>query len=161
MSVLQIFNQIIIIFLLMLLGAVIRKVGFLKDQTVSDLTNIVVLVLSPAITIRVFEQPFSMEGLHAFLLCVVSIFISYALMVFLASVLFHRVKDPHLKQVAKFGSIYCNNGFMGIPLAQGLFGPVGVFYAVPSMIGFNCMIWTRGISLFRNKEKDQISTGKR
>lgn len=40
MSIEQIFNQVVIIFLLMLLGAVIRKLGFLHPQSINDLTNI-------------------------------------------------------------------------------------------------------------------------
>lgn len=59
MSIGQIFNQVVIIFLLMLLGAVIRKLGFLHPQSINDLTNITLYFLSPIVIIKAFEQPFS------------------------------------------------------------------------------------------------------
>jgi len=45
MSIGQIFNQVVIIFLLMLLGAVIRKLGFLHPQSINGLTNITLYFL--------------------------------------------------------------------------------------------------------------------
>lgn len=77
---------------------------------------------------------------------------TYFVSILIAKLLFHKVKDQNIRQIATYGSIYSNNGFMGVPLAQGLFGSVGVFYAVASMIDFNVMSWTQGIGIFQKRQ---------
>ena len=151
MSISQIFNQVVVIFLLMLLGAAIRKLGFLHSQSINDLTNIILYFLSPIVIIKAFEQPFSRARFNQLLVLVVAVFLTYFVSILLAILLFRRVRDQNIRRIAIYGSTYSNNGFMGIPLAQGLFGSIGVFYAVASMIGFNVMSWTQGIGIFQDR----------
>ena len=151
MSISQIFTQVVVIFLLMLLGVVIRKLGFLHSQSINDLTNIILYFLSPIVIIKAFEQPFSRARFNQLLVLVVAVFLTYFVSILLASLLFRRVRDQNIRRIAIYGSTYSNNGFMGIPLAQGLFGSIGVFYAVASMIGFNVMSWTQGIGIFQDR----------
>ncbi|WP_288658732.1 AEC family transporter [uncultured Limosilactobacillus sp.] len=151
MSISQIFTQVVVIFLLMLLGVVIRKLSFLHSQSINDLTNIILYFLSPIVIIKAFEQPFSRARFNQLLVLVVAVFLTYFVSILLASLLFRRVRDQNIRRIAIYGSTYSNNGFMGIPLAQGLFGSIGVFYAVASMIGFNVMSWTQGIGIFQDR----------
>ena len=151
MSIAQVASQIIIIFALMLVGALARECKFLSAQSVSDLTNVVLYFLSPMVILHAFQQPFSLAKFQVFTLLVVGIFIGYAATILIAHLSFHRVKGQGFKSILLYGSIYSNNGFMGIPLAQALFGQTGVFYGVASMIGFNVMSWTHGVSLFHGQ----------
>ncbi|MFR0771392.1 MAG: AEC family transporter [Limosilactobacillus pontis] len=152
MSISQLFNQVIVIFLLMLLGAVIRKLGFLHPQSINDLTNIALYFLSPIVIIKAFEQPFSRARFYQLLILVVAIFLTYFVSILLAKLLFHRVRDRNVRQIAIYGSTYSNNGFMGIPWPRGSLAALG-FYAVASMIGFNVMSWTQGIGIFRDRSQ--------
>ena len=151
MSIAELFNQVAVIFLLMLLGALIRKLGFLHTQSINDLTNITLYFLSPLVIIKAFEQPFSARRFNILLILIVGVFLTYFASILLAKLVFHREEDHNLQQIAIYGSSYSNNGFMGVPLAQGLFGSIGVFYAVASMIGFNVMSWTQGIGIFQGQ----------
>lgn len=158
MSLSQVAIQIGIIFLLMLLGALIRESGFLHATSINDITNIVLYFLSPMVIIRAFEQPFSSQRLQLFIRLVIAVFLGYLVTIILAKLIFHRVKDDNLKTILMYGSIYSNNGFMGIPLAQALFGSTGVFYGVASMIGFNVLSWTQGIGMFqKGQEKAPVT----
>ena len=156
MSIGQIFNQVVIIFLLMLMGALIRKTNFLHLQSINDLTNITLYFLSPVVIIRAFEQPFSKSRFYQLVLLVVAVFLTYLVSIIIAKLIFHRVPDQNIRRIATYGSIYSNTGFMGVPLAQGLFGSVGVFYAVASMVGFNVMSWTQGIGIFRHAKRQDL-----
>lgn len=115
MSISQLFNQVIVIFLLMLLGAVIRKLGFLHPQSINDLTNIALYFLSPIVIIKAFEQPFSRARFYQLLILVVAVFLTYFVSILLAKLLFHRVRDRNVRRIAIYGSAYSNNGFMGFP----------------------------------------------
>lgn len=89
--------------------------------------------------VRAFEQSFSKTRFYQLALLVIAVFLTYVVSIIIAKLIFHRVPDQNIRHISTYGSIYSNNGFMGVPLAQGLFGSVGVFYAVASMIGFNVM----------------------
>lgn len=156
MSVGQIFNQVAIIFLLMLLGAIIRKTNFLHLQSINDLTNVTLYFLSPVVIIKAFEQPFSKTRFYQLLLLVVAVFLTYFVSIIMAKLIFHRVQDQNIQRIATYGSIYSNNGFMGVPLAQGLFGSLGVYYAVASMVGFNVMSWTQGIGMLQTAKHHEL-----
>lgn len=140
----------------MLLGAIIRKTNFLHLQSINDLTNITLYFLSPIVIVRAFEQSFSKTRFYQLALLVIAVFLTYVVSIIIAKLIFHRVPDQNIRHISTYGSIYSNNGFMGVPLAQGLFGSVGVFYAVASMIGFNVMSWTQGIGIFRHAKRQDL-----
>lgn len=151
-------NQIAIIFLLMLLGALINRLGFMHSQTSSDLTNILLNIVSPCLIINAFEQPYSSDRIQQLLLAGVGVLLFYLLEIIIASVTFHKIKDSNLQRILKYGCIFSNAGFMGVPLASALFGKIGVFFAVVSLAGFNIFNWTYGVSLFNsaNKHKNKL-----
>lgn len=160
MSLIQVANQIIIIFALMVLGALIRESGFLHAQSINDITNIALYFLSPMVILRAFEQHFSATRFKTFAKLTLAIFLAYLITIIIAQVVFHRVSDRNLHSIVMYSSIYSNNGFMGIPLAQALLGSTGVFYGAASMIGFNVMSWTHGIGLFRSSSNKRSWTQK-
>ncbi|KRN09317.1 auxin efflux carrier [Liquorilactobacillus mali KCTC 3596 = DSM 20444] len=148
-------NQIILIFLLMLVGVLINKIGFMHPQTANDLTNILLNIVSPCLIINAFEQSYSADRVQQLLLAGLGIIAFYLIEILLASIFFKKVKDSNLQRIYKYGSIFSNAGFMGIPLVSSLFGKMGVFFAVVSLAGFNIFNWTYGLSLF-NKDKSNI-----
>ncbi|ADJ41587.1 Auxin efflux carrier [Limosilactobacillus fermentum CECT 5716] len=157
----QLASQIAVIFLLMLLGALARQLGFLSPTTINDLTNLVLYFLSPLVIIKAFLAPFSVTRLKIFCLTLVGVVITYLVTILLAKLAFAKVKDANLRRIATYGSIYSNNGFMGIPLAQALFGSTGVFYGVVSMVGFNAFTWTHGVAMFKKQSAAPLTRLKR
>ena len=152
MSISQLANQIMVLFLLMFLGALIRALGFFKVTTISEMTNMLLYFASPIVIFNSFQKDFSLNRLHILGLVLVAVIFSYIVMIVVAKLIFQRVQDPNLRRIARYGSVYCNNGFMGIPLALALFGNNGVFYGVASMAGFNLFSWTQGVSMFRQQQ---------
>jgi len=148
----QLLSQVGVIFLLMLLGALIRKSGFLHEESITDVTNIALYFLSPLVIIKAFEQEFSAQRMVLLLKVIGLVFLTYIITIFMANLIFKSVADKNLKRIALYGSVYSNNGFMGVPLALGLFGSQGVFYSVASLIGFNILSWTHGLGIFRISE---------
>ena len=83
---------------------------------------------------------------------IVGIIIIYIIMIIVTQLLFKPVADPNLRRIMRYGSVYSNAGFMGIPLTSSLFGATGVFFAVASLAAFNIFSWTHGISLFTGRQ---------
>jgi len=147
----QLSNQIILMFILMAVGLLTNKLGFMHGQTATDLTNILLYIVSPCLIVNAFEQRFSTSRLQALAIVMLGILLTYAVMVVTTNLVFKRVADANLQRIMRFGSVYSNAGFMGVPLASALFGSTGVFFAVASLAGFNLFCWTHGIALFTPK----------
>lgn len=156
MNIGQLINQIVLMFCLMLIGVLINKLKFMHAQTSSDLTNVLLYIVSPCLIINAFEQPYSGNRIKQFLLAIAGVFILYIIEIIVSKLLFGRLKDQNLSRIAQYGSIYSNAGFMGIPLISALFGSEGVFFAVVSLAAFNIFSWTQGVSLFLNSENGAV-----
>lgn len=156
MNIGQLINQIVLMFCLMLVGVLINKLKFMHGQTSSDLTNVLLYIVSPCLIINAFEQPYSGSRIKQFLLAIAGVFILYIIEIIIAKLLFGRLKNQNLRRITQYGSIYSNAGFMGIPLISALFGSQGVFYAVVSLAAFNIFSWTQGVALFRDNDNGVV-----
>ncbi len=56
MNLTQLTSQIILMFILMLVGLLVNKLGFMHAQTSTDLTNILLYIVSPCLIIQAFEK---------------------------------------------------------------------------------------------------------
>ncbi|OIK98820.1 transporter [Oenococcus oeni] len=141
-------------FSLILVGLLINKIGFFHQQTSDDLTSILLYVVSPCLIINAFEEPYSPKRIQQFLLTLFGIILFYLVDVdiFIARIVFGKIKDTALSRVVQYGSVYSNAGFMGVPLASSLFGSQGVFFAAASLAAFNIFNWTHGVKLFQPKQ---------
>ncbi|WP_119327318.1 AEC family transporter [Companilactobacillus musae] len=156
MNIGQLINQIVLMFCLMLVGVLINKLKFMHGQTSSDLTNVLLYIVSPCLIINAFEQPYSGSRIKQFLLAVAGVFVLYIIEIIIAKLFFGHLKNQNLRRIAQYGSIYSNAGFMGIPLISALFGSQGVFYAVVSLAAFNIFSWTQGVALFRDNNSGTV-----
>ncbi|WP_338152585.1 AEC family transporter, partial [Oenococcus oeni] len=94
------------------------------------------------------------KRIQQFLLTLFGIILFYLVDVdiFIARIVFGKIKDTALSRVVQYGSVYSNAGFMGVPLASSLFGSQGVFFAAASLAAFNIFNWTHGVKLFQPKQ---------
>lgn len=147
--------------LLMVIGLVCSRVGFLHQQTITDLTSILLYVVSPCLILNAFQQDYSPERMVLLGKLFVVMGIIFAMNIALAALLFSRktVPDPEKRVILKFGSAYTNAGFIGVPLAQAVGGQMGVFCAVPYLVLYNVFLWTHGITLFRQAGKNAGQAG--
>ncbi len=143
-------------FCLMLVGVLINKLKFMHSQTSSDLTNVLLYIVSPCLIINAFEQPYSGSRIKQFILAIIAVFILYIIEIIAAKLIFGRLKNKNLRRITQYGSIYSNAGFMGIPLISSLFGSEGVFFAVVSLAAFNIFSWTQGVSLFKDNDNGSV-----
>ena len=155
MNVGQLSNQILLMFGLMLVGVIIGRSHFMRPQTSSDLTNILIYIISPCLIINAFQQDYSPARIRLFILALIGIGILYVIEIICSKLIFNHVSDKNISRIATYGSVYSNAGFMGIPLISALFGSTGVFYGVVSLAAFNISNWTHGVSLFEREDESE------
>lgn len=151
-------DQVIILALLMLLGAILRKCAIITDAVNKGMADLLVNVSMPMLMVASFNfqaTPQMLRNAGMVLLC--STLIHVALIV-LCWLVYARFKGER-KRIFSFATIFSNSGFVGLPVVQGLYGNMGVFYASIYSIPFNIFIWSYGVTLFSG-QKDWRSTGR-
>lgn len=134
-------------FLLVAFGAALKKKGILKEESRGIITDLVLYGFLPCNIINSFRMEFHMEILKRFalVLCVSLLMqvVSYAL----SRVLYNR-KQEEVKRVLQYCTIVSNSGFLGLPIAEGVFGAEGMMYASIFIIPIRVMMWSAGIACF-------------
>ena len=135
------------IFLLMLAGLVLKKVGIVGEQGQKNMTDLVLNLILPCNIIRSFQIEFSWETMHSFgTILIVSICIQLGCMV-LGKLLFGRMPRNKWKCLY-YGTVCSNAGFLGNPIAEGVFGSQGLALASIYLIPQRIVMWSSGISVF-------------
>lgn len=143
--------QIVVMFVLILCGVLLYRIGWISKETNKQLSKIVVSFVNPALMFSAYNiemQETLVRGLlQAFALAV----IAHGLFIATAHVL---IRDQHADQgMEKYCAIYSNCAFIGIPLVSSVYGNEGVFYVTAYITIFNLLMWSHGIILMSGAKK--------
>lgn len=154
------FEQIIVIFIIIIIGVICYRTKLIDDTTNSKLSNILLMLVNPILIFMSYQRDLSkdlLEGLLiSFLLAVVihivAIAISYILIrrkkkktIIVDGIRIKKYINNDDVEVERLSSSYANMGFFGIPLANSIFGSEGVFYVTAYVTVFNVFMWTHGV----------------
>ena len=143
-------NQVIILFLIMLVGFYARKRNIITEDMIGKLSTLLLQITQPLLVISSFNFDFSMEMLkNAALVFGSSLFIHLSAM-FMAKFLYSRFPE-RVRKVLKFITVFSNCGFMGFPVLQSVFGSKGIFYGALYVIPFNILVLSYGVMVFTGK----------
>lgn len=149
-------NQVIVMFLLLATGMLLYKIKMITDEGNRQMAGVVLYVVAPLLILDTYSMEYdatiTKNMLWGFLLSAISItigiLVSYAL-------------KPGSKKESfpteRFTVIFTNCGFMGIPLAEAVFGAIGVIYCTTYITMFNLFVWTYGLALMRGKSCEKRS----
>jgi predicted permease len=153
-----IITQIVVLFLIIIVGFYARKRNIINSEVNKGLTELLLNITLPFLVITSFNFDFSVDMLFQS-----GVILVYTVCIFIISYLIGRVmymKYPqNIKSVLIFTTMFSNCGYMGFPIIQSIYGKVGVFYAAIFNMVFNITIWTVGVALFTGK-KDLSTTKK-
>jgi hypothetical protein len=155
MSTYEIFSQMLIIFALMLIGLFLCKKQMISKESSKDFSSVVVNICAP---MQLIMSVLNNNGtsanrsdlVHFFLLSVLT-YVVMVLFGFVVNVLLgvpkSSQKDYHLM------TIFGNCGFIGIPVAQSLFGTESLIYVAAFNLCYNLFMYTYGIWLITSDMK--------
>ena len=149
-------QQMIVLFILMLIGYYINKKGFVSDTTFKQFSWVVVYVACPAMVISgSVNSGKMMQGreLFATLGLAILVYVVLILISFITTLLLGVPRDD--RGVYKVMMIFSNIGFMGFPLINSLYGAEALLYAALFQIPFNVLIYTYGIIALKKKTEEK------
>lgn len=147
----NIINQVIILFLIMLIGIYARKKNIFNEETTKKMSDFLLDITLPCLIVSSFNYDFSQDMMDkAKLIFMYSVLIHFVL-ILLSNIFAFKFEDSK-KKVIRFAIIFSNCGFMGYPVLEGLFGKIGVFYGAVFNIPFNLFILSYGTMLYTGKK---------
>lgn len=135
------------LFTIMILGYIFRKAGMISDEGKSLLTDLVLYVTLPASIIKSFQIEFNHQILVS---CMVVIVVAAGIQVgawLLGMILYPGFPDER-KKVLQYATICSNAGILGNPIAEGIFGSMGLLYASIYTIPQRTFMWSIGLTYF-------------
>ena len=148
-------NMQMMMFLLVLIGFLIRKQNIVETEGRKNMVDLCLYVTLPFNILNSFFVDWKWEMLIS---CSVILLLSVgynAVSVFLSSVLFKKAPQDR-KKTLRYGTIVSNGGFLGNPIIEGVYGTSGLFYASIFMIPVRIVMWSVGISVFLKGKRENI-----
>ena len=135
-----VFEQIIIMFLLMALGFFLFRRDVLDNYMTKKLSTLLTTFVGPCCIIEAFQREFEpvMAGRLgiSFLTAVVVLVISMVI----ANLIYPKSQPDRRNCI-----VLTNNGFMAIPLMTAMFGPLGVFLGAGHIVATAIVQWTYAV----------------
>lgn len=139
-------KQIIIMFLLMGVGAILYKMKYITDQGAKELGNILLRVIIPSVIIKSYLGGFTSERFKEMCLSTGLALGALLIAMAVAALIFGKKKS-----IENFAASFSNAGFIGIPLTQAVFGSEAIFYVSPYVTFLNLFQWTYGVYVITGK----------
>lgn len=140
-------NLQITIFCLMLAGYILTKTNILSADARKPLSNLLINFILPCNIITSFMMEFNRKIMID---CLAILIVSICIQIFVifTSKYFYPKAQPEKLSVLRYGTIVSNAGFMGSPIAQGLYGDQGLLYASIYLIPMRAVMWSFGVTCF-------------
>ena len=137
----------ITIFLLVAVGFVLKRIHIVGPQGQKNINDMVIYVILPCNILRAFLDSPAENGFLSYLeVLIISVFIQ-AFCVIYGKIAF--CKEPEGRQKClRYGTICSNAGFLGNPIAEGVYGAEGLMLASIYLIPQRIMMWSSGLAVF-------------
>ena len=142
-STLAVAEKVLVMFLIMGVGYVCYKKRIITSRGAAQLTNLLLYIVGPCLIIAALQA--DSEGVSTGkILLTILLFLAGMIAVAAAMQLVFRRQTRARAGMLRYGAVYSNCGFMGLPLAQAILGSAGVVYASACVVAFNLLTWTHG-----------------
>lgn len=148
MSMSLVFQQMLVIFILMGTGFYLFRSGRLSQKASGDLSGLITRITNPALMICSAFDKSNTATNHDLLIAAAAAVISYVFLILLGCILplFLRVRKGEFKYYHML-TVYGNIGFIGIPVISALLGSAALMYLSIFILVFNILIYTHGMQV--------------
>lgn len=153
----------VVLFLLLAIGFVSRKVGLLNDTASKHLSKLIICIGQPALIIAALNNAeWSEERLKIALWSTLIGFAMHTFFGLCALLICRGMKNADHAKIFEFGLVFANCGFLGFPVLDSVFGEgMGSFMGAFYVISFHLFIWTWGIAILGRGREDIKLTPKK
>lgn len=147
----------LVMVILALAGAASYKSGIVDETVNKKLSELVLTLFTPVLLFTSFQKNFSKDLLSGLAAAASLSLASFAVIWFICKCVVYR-QEKDYAAVEHIAMMYSNCGFIGIPMAQGIWGTDGVFYMTAYVAAANFLLWSHGVIVMSGK-RDMRSLG--
>lgn len=156
-------QQMIVLFLVMLVGFLAYKKDYINDNASKKLSSIVVNIANPALILSsVLSMDNTVTGKDLITTVIIAIVVFSGLLVIAIFIpMIFRV-DKQSSGAYQVMTVFSNIGFMGFPIISSVYGASALLYATLFLIPYNVLIYTYGIYTMKagkKEEKEKLRIG--
>lgn len=134
-------NQIIVMFIYMLLGFALYKGKKITKEGSASMATLLVWLIIPVVVVKSFCVAPTQERIVGLFWSVVAAIMIHALSIAVSRLLYKQRPIDH------FSAAFSNAGFIGVPLVSASFGNEGVFYIAFFVATLNILQWAYGVAV--------------
>ncbi len=146
----EVLNLQALLFLLIGIGFLIRKIGIVSAEGQKALNNLVLNVVLPCNILRAFTSS-TTEGMMTEFGEVLLVSFGLQIFVYFYGKLVFRKAAEEKKASLIYATICSNAGFLGNPVAEELYGASGLMIANIYLIPQRIAMWSLGLAVFTGK----------
>jgi len=139
-----VFLQVVSLFLMMSFGFFGQRFKMITEQGSQVITDITMFFVTPCLIINSFIREFDSAKLKELFIVLVAAILIHAASILLVNIIFKGNKNA-VNCVLRFGIVFSNVGYMGIPLQEAVLGDDGVFFGAAYVAVFQLVLWSYGI----------------
>ncbi|MDD7210581.1 MAG: AEC family transporter [Lachnospiraceae bacterium] len=143
----ELLNLQLMMFLLILIGLILKKTKIVGKTGQKNITDMVIDLILPCNIVVSFMIDFSVKILKNFAVILIISLVLQIFCVILGGVLYRKC-SPGRRKCLRYATICSNAGFLGNPIAQGIYGNMGLTLASIYLIPQRIMMWSEGVSVF-------------
>lgn len=137
-------EQIVQLFLILLMGYVVVKIKLLRSEDSRVLSVVMVYLVTPCMIINSFQLDYTPQIIGGLLFAFVLAIAGHVLFLLVCRLLRRPLR---LDDIERCAVIYTNGGILVIPLVQALLGETYVIYCCAFIVVQQVLIWTHCRSL--------------
>lgn len=143
-------NQILVLFIIILLGFVLRKRNLITEDLKKGLSSILIQVTMPVLIIdSILKINLDQKLIKRLTLVTLIAILVYLFLIIISILLTSKMKcSRDKKNIFIFLLVFANVGYMGIPIVSSILPPEAVIYTIIYNIVYNIYVWTFGVQLF-------------
>jgi len=135
-------RQILIMFIILVIGAFCYLKGLITKEGTKQLSAVELQLVNPLLIFMSYQKEYNAKLLNGLLWSFVLSAVSFTVTILLSYVFIGKNRED--KDIERFAAVYSNCGFIGIPLINGIYGTDGVLYLTAYVTFFNLLVWTHG-----------------
>lgn len=147
MNILDLFSLQGTLFAMMLIGAWLKKRGVIDNNGKKCLTDLCVNIVIPCNIFKSCLIEFNMGIFKSCAMLLLSAVILQVVCLTLNKFVFNRYA-PQQKKVLQYCTIVPMSGFLGNPIAEGIYDQLGVLYTSIFLIPMRVVMWSVGTTYF-------------
>ncbi|AZP03484.1 AEC family transporter [Jeotgalibaca ciconiae] len=152
-------HQMLVLMLILVVGYIVAKTGVLEKHANLNFATLINYVTVPALIISSTSGAAKVGSKFDSIFVLIMAVFSYVLFIGLALITPKIFKvQPDEEGIIQFLTVFANNGFMGFPVVQAIFGTGALFYASIYNIPNNLLLYSIGIYMItKGKRLNTIS----